>query len=122
MKNILFICLIFMLCSCGPVYAADVELTLIVKDEHVAKVLNAFNGLADNQIKISSKELKSVIAFEYTAQQQEETQKAFAERAVKSAVMALLRLSALADDRVRYDADVGSVEPPEDDVVGDEIK
>ena len=109
MKNILFICLIFMLCLCGPVYAADVELSRTIKEEYVTAVFDAFTAMADKEIKLSSRELKSVVVFEFQKQQPGESQKKFANRALNSLLFALIDLEAESDYKTRRDAGIESL-------------
>ena len=121
MKKYLLLILCFIFWLSGPVYA-DMELVNIVPEKHVAKVINDFGGLTGIQIKMSSKDLKSVITFVIPAKKNEENQKQFAERVMKSALLALLRLKALSDDRARFDSDMRNLSPPAGNIAGDEVK
>ncbi len=100
-KYLSVIILMFVLCSCGPVYAVDIELTILIREGNVTTILDAFDSLSDQKIKIASKDLGGSIYFEYQGKQKEESLAVFGKRVVRSLIKAMLQLKAKADDAVR---------------------
>ena len=73
---------------------ANVEIPLTIPSEYVALALESIVGLADGGIELRcvNSELDGRITFSYEPQQEGETTKDFAKRAIRKTIVALIKL------------------------------
>lgn len=92
-----------------------VDLTLSVQDP--TKVLGAFEALAGKQIEIQVMDADYNANWSFSFDSKgAETNKQFGERVAKQILRAFVRVVDYAEDRERYNTEVGAVTPPAQDV------
>jgi len=106
---------------------ADITLPRTIPDAYVSKALAALNGLAGKEIVVladlldNPEEPYTRWSYSYKPQQAGETLKDFAARALNEHDKALVRLFALAEDKIREIAERDAVIPASQDVPDDII-
>jgi hypothetical protein len=97
----------------------NITISLTVSDANVARVLDAFSGLAGKEILFTI--LDTTLQdeqwrFTFEPKQIGETNQQFALRVVKDTIVALIRLQDYAEDKARYETEIDAVEPVAQDV------
>ncbi len=108
---------------------ADVVLQITIPDVNVARVLAAITILAGKNIMLEAENVKGTgetnrdfldwrgrISYSYAVKGGVETNRDFAVRAVRSVIIAMVRMVDLAEDEERYRAAVAAVPQPLQDV------
>ena len=108
---------------------ADVNLQLIIPDAHTIKVLDAFNVIVDNHIKIDVQssdirhnDFTGSWDFRIDPKSIEETNKEFGERVLRELGKAMVHLVDKAEDRIRYRNEIDAIDPPASDAPEDVIQ
>ena len=106
---------------------ADVILNVTVPDAWVARVLNAFNAIADTHMMIEARshapdpedEFDGRWDFRIEVKQPAENNKQFGERVLRELGKAVVHMVDKAEDDVRYRNEVAAIIPPSSDVPDD---
>ena len=100
---------------------ADITLQLTIPDQYITRVLNAFETLADKDIIVVVESEKAQFSYNYESKQQGETNRDFADRAIKECIRSIVRVADYIIDKERYDAEVTNISPAGQDVPDDII-
>lgn len=93
----------------------DITLSVTVPDAQVQRVMDAINGRADIDIKLTT-DGSPGFTFSYEAKQGGESNLQYGERFVKELIRGLVREYELNVDTLRYETDINAVSQPTQNV------
>lgn len=101
---------------------ADVQLTVTIPSDAVARVTSAVHGLAGRALELQDTGTGTTMRVSYNEQQAGESAVEFAQRWLKTIGLSMIKLYELGTDRSRYSSEIASIALPQESVPADVLQ